>query len=316
MEREKRKPEIPDLVLNSMCGRGCSSEVWLGVDRNGSLRAVRVVSKKRNPALLAVERESLLLYRTLAGTHAHLLPILSAGETAEYLYRVMEPADNCSRSLTGYEPDTLAGRIGRRRDPLVTVLGYLEAILAGIEQLHVRNIVHGDLKPENIIFVQRVLKIADTGLISRANCVPVGGTAPFRPPWPDATGIECDIYAVGKLIYMLCTHGNPVRFPEIPACCCLPDFMPLNEIALGCCERNPQLRFRDITEVRQALRPVFFSRKSRIFPPPGIKQQTEFKQQPSGDCQQQLAEYIRRGKDRRQKEDSHNDQGAFLLNRL
>ncbi|MBO4630884.1 MAG: protein kinase [Lentisphaeria bacterium] len=315
MEGAKKRPEIPDFVLIRHCGQGGSSEVWLGSDRHGCLRAVRMVSKQQPPTLLAWERRSLQLYRSLAGTHAHLLPILSFGETAEYLYSIMEPADNFSRSSIRYEPDTLAERIERCMvEDTDSIMNYLDAILDGIEQLHMQNIVHGDLKPENIVFVNKVLKIADTGLISPSNAVPAGGTAAFRPPWPGATGIECDIYAIGKLIYMLCTHGNPARFPEIPSHCRLSDFMPLNEIALGCCERKTHLRFQCVSEIRQALQQISTPGKLRIFPFPGIKQQTEFEQQPSGDGQQQLTEYVRRRKNRCQKKDHHNDQRSFFSN--
>ena len=85
MKGVNEAPAIPDYVLTRRCGRGGCSEVWLGSDRHGRLRAVRTVSKNLAPALLELERRSLLLYRTQAGDHTHLLPVLAAGETPEYL---------------------------------------------------------------------------------------------------------------------------------------------------------------------------------------------------------------------------------------
>ena len=146
MERMAEMPLIPELILIEQCGWGSCSEVWLGSDRQGNRRAVRMVSKRKHPALLAMERQSLFLYRASAGNHTNLLPILAIGETAEYLYSIMEPADNVSRSRTYYKPDTLAKRIFCRMENIVSILNYLDAILAGIERLHERNIAHGDLK--------------------------------------------------------------------------------------------------------------------------------------------------------------------------
>lgn len=251
INRIQAPPVIPEFHLTCCCGRGSSSEVWLGTDRRGFRRAVRIVSKRRQPALLEAERKAIALYRSRAGTHSHLLEILDAGETAEYLYCVTEPADNCCRSKCVYEPDTLAKRMRHHAWTMQTVCSYVDALLAGVEQLHSGNIAHHDLKPENILFVRNVLKIADPGLVSGSEAKSIGGTAGFRPPW-NATGKECDIYAVGKLIYMLCTGEGPDRFPEIPDHCDFGRFFPLNEISLCCCERNPLLRFRNISEIRCA----------------------------------------------------------------
>jgi len=243
-------PHIPGFTLDSCCGRGGSSEIWLGSDPSGRRRAVRLVSRKRDRNLLEMEREALSLYRA-AGDHRHLLKILDSGETADYLYCIMEPADNFLHSPE-YEPDTLAKRLRYRKNNWPDIVNDLEAIASGVEQLHNRNMVHGDLHPGNILFVNGILKIADPGLVSKMDSLPRGGTAGFRPPWK-ATGMECDIYALGKLIYLMCTHEPPEHFPDIPHNCDFADFFPLNEIALCCCEREARSRFHHISEVRREL---------------------------------------------------------------
>ena len=244
-------PRIPGFTLICRCGKGYSSEVWLGKNAAGGRYAIRLVSKRRDPALVDMERQAVSLYCT-AGKHDHLLEVLRADETPEYFYCIMEPADNVCRGTGRYEPDTLARRLHRRTDTFHTALNYLEAIAAGLEQLHGQNIVHTDLQPENILFVHGVLKIADPGSVLRSDAVPRGGTAGFRPPWK-ASGTEHDIYALGKLIYMLCTHEDPDSFPDIPQYCNLEDFLPLNEISLCCCEREERNRFRHVSDVRREL---------------------------------------------------------------
>lgn len=249
-----RGPHIPGLTLLCRCGKGRSSEVWLGETPAGQRYAVRLVSKEKNQALADMERKSVSLYRT-AERHAHLLNVLLADETPEYFYCVMEAADNIRPGSERYEPDTLARRLDRRSDDRRTALNHLEAIAAGLEQLHGQHIVHTDLQPENILFVHGVLKIADPGSVSQSGSVPRGGTAGFRPPW-NASGTERDIYALGKLIYMLWTHEDPDHFPDIPRCCDLKGFLPLNEISLCCCEREKRIRFHQVAEVRRELREV------------------------------------------------------------
>jgi serine/threonine protein kinase len=44
------------------------------------------------------------------------------------------------------------------------VLGYFEQLVAGLEALQVRAIVHRDLKFENLLVRAGILKIADFGL--------------------------------------------------------------------------------------------------------------------------------------------------------
>ena len=248
-------PEIPGFELVKRCGTGRSCEVWLGLDRYGEQYAVRVVNKKCGDPLLEAERRAVHLYLPLSRGHANLLKILDHGETPDCLYSIMEPADNISCGYERYEPDTLDRRLKRNRLTTTGILKCLESILSGIQYLHECGMAHGDLKPENIMFVGRVLKIGDPGLVSSSKSCSPGGTAGFRPPWK-AQGKERDIYAFGKMVYMLCTQEKPQCFPEIPARCDLSSIMPLNEIALGCCEYDPHRRFRDADEIRRALRRV------------------------------------------------------------
>ena len=246
-----KPPRIPGFTMLCRCGRGFSCEVWLGKTRSGKRYALRLVSKEREPALVDMEREAVSLYRT-AGRHVNLLNVLHIGETPEYFYCVMEPADNICPGTGRYKPDTLEQRLLRRTDDQSTSLDHLEAIAAGLEQLHGCDIVHTDLQPANILFVHGVLKIADPGSVSKSGSVPRGGTAGFRPSW-NASGTERDIYAFGKLIYMLWTHEDPDHFPDIPQCCDLKTFLPLNEISLCCCEREKRIRFHQVSDVRREL---------------------------------------------------------------
>lgn len=251
MNDSESGPVVPGYHLTECCGCGASSAVWLGTDRKRRSLAIRLTHKKRSGRLLEMERRGVALYRSLNGKHENLMNILDAGETPDYLYSVMEQADNL-RGGGQYEPDTLAGKLRREKAADADIMTYLNSVLAGMAYLHDRNIYHGDLKPENLLFVNGILKIGDPGLTADGTVRPSGGTAGFRPPW-QATGKECDIYAFGKLIYVLCTNQDPQRFPDIPERCSLKTVMPLNEIALECCEKDARKRFHDADEIRHTM---------------------------------------------------------------
>ncbi|MBQ9337989.1 MAG: hypothetical protein IJS14_11910 [Lentisphaeria bacterium] len=248
-------PVISDMVLSVCCGRGSVGEVWLGTDRSGRRRAVRLVSKHQPGPVLEMERRAISLYRPVSALSSHLLRILDAGETPDCLYSVTEPADNLGGPGGRYCPDTLAARVRAGRFGCSDALRCLDQLLAGVEQLHRHSLAHGDLKPDNLVFVRRVLKIADPGLVAPSASHPAAGTAQFRPPWR-ADGIESDIYAIGKLIYTFFICRDPSRFPEIPPECPLDRVFGLNEIALHCCERSSRLRYHNVRQIRRDLAAV------------------------------------------------------------
>lgn len=245
---------IPGFTLTQQCGQGATSEVWIGVDRHGVRRAVRILHKKNVSDLLR-EYNSIASYRSFSGHHENLLDFLYTGETAECCYYISEPADNVAsdRKSAHYEPDTLSWRIRNRGICSREVFHLIMDILAGLQEIHAHGLAHNDLKPENIIFVHRKLKLADPGLLYPSQKKISGGTAGFRPDW-DANGIEADIYALGKIIYcMIISSNEPACFPVLPPMSFDPFLVELNEIALRCCEKDARIRFHNCLQIRQAL---------------------------------------------------------------
>jgi serine/threonine protein kinase len=95
-------------------------------------------------------------------------------------------------------------------------------ITSGLHYMHSAKVIHGDLKPANILLVPArdggypVLKIADFGSasINPPRDVPLGHTATpgFQPPESVRRyGPECDIWALGCIIYELATRQLPVN---------------------------------------------------------------------------------------------------------
>lgn len=92
---------------------------------------------------------------------------------------------------------------------------YIREILEGVNYLHKKNIVHWDLKPENLLFTSNnVLKITDFGTSkifkSKKKMNTTHGTPYYIAPEviDQKYDEKCDIWSVGVILFiMLC--GKP-----------------------------------------------------------------------------------------------------------
>ena len=94
---------------------------------------------------------------------------------------------------------------------------YISELIIGIEQIHKKDIIYRDLKPENLLIDENNhIKIADFGLakegisdeeITKSFC----GTPAYLPPEmlkKVGVGKSADIYGIGAILYEMIT-GNP-----------------------------------------------------------------------------------------------------------
>ncbi|HEX4349357.1 MAG TPA: hypothetical protein VH251_03175, partial [Verrucomicrobiae bacterium] len=116
--------------------------------------------------------------------------------------------------------------------------------------------------PQNIIYIEGRVKIADLGLITKIR--PPGeertlvGTPGYMPPPPERPGtIAADIYALGMVLYVLSTGRAAALFPEVATTLVSteepPDFLPLNSVILKACQPAPADRYASAAEMRSAL---------------------------------------------------------------
>lgn len=93
------------------------------------------------------------------------------------------------------------------------VIHYMRQICEGIRYMHEKNIIHLDLKPENIMCQTKTstnIKIIDFGLATQLNPNDVvkitTGTAEFAAPEivdREPVGYYTDMWAMGVLAYVL-----------------------------------------------------------------------------------------------------------------
>ncbi|GEM_PF-3568690 len=238
------------------CGHGAFGEVYLAEDMLGHRVALKVFSAVHAGE---VQLQALRRYMQLP-PHPAICQIYQCGMENGQLFYTMEAADNAlgAESAT-YEPDTLAHRLAERKQfPIDEALKYCVSLVDALEVLHSAGLTHRDVKPENIIFVQGQLKIADFGLLADiSQTLSLAGTLGFLPPellaGKHVKGPLCDIYAVGKILYCSVTGKEPTEYPA------LPDNLPADTLRRLCipavrlCAKNPEKRCGTCHECRELL---------------------------------------------------------------
>ncbi len=153
-------PIVPDHELIRCIGRGAYGEVWLGRNVMGTYRAVKVVYRRSFQDDRPFEREygGLKRFEPVSRSHDSQIDILHIGRSEDCFFYVMELADD---EVTGqeinpsnYRPRTLhavhEGQIQYTADETLQI-GL--ALTTALDHLHQHGLVHRDVKPSNVIFV-------------------------------------------------------------------------------------------------------------------------------------------------------------------
>ena len=196
-------------------GRGATATVYLARDEALGLE---VALKVLHPQLGGA-RQTEALARFFVGARL-LAGLRHAGVVA--VYDVDEPAR--ALAMEWIAGGTLRARLGAHPDglPAAEVTATAQGLLATLEFLHGRGIVHGDLKPSNLLLrAPGEVVLADFGaaaLIAREEGAPprlgeVGGTPLYLAPerfQGAAASPETDLYAAGAILWEAAT-GRPLR---------------------------------------------------------------------------------------------------------
>jgi tetratricopeptide (TPR) repeat protein len=286
-------PTIPDYELLRPIGGGAYGEVWLARSKaTGALRAAKIVWRHtfEDDRPFRREFEGIQRFEQISREHPSQLALFHIGrnEAEGYFYYVMELADNCGKRSGGvveccgnatrpeprlsttpvlqdpdsYKSHTLRAELEKGRLPAARVLEIGQALTEALGHLHTRGLVHRDVKPSNVIFVNGRPKLADIGLVTDASdqCSIVG-TEGYLPP-EGAGKPPADIFALGKVLYEAATGLDRRRYPDLP-----PDLrewpdiaavLELNQIVLKACATDLRQRYytadalhRDLTGLSQ-----------------------------------------------------------------
>jgi len=150
-------------------------------------------------------------------------------------------------------------------------------ILDGIEFIHEKKISHGDIKPQNILVRDNIIKITDFGTskyIENIFIKTIDGQGTMAYMAPEIAGsrkkryINSDIYSLGVLLYQLLTGRTPydtafqlLEGKTYPKPREINDNIPedVEIIILKALSRKPEERYQNIKEFRNELDNAFNS---------------------------------------------------------
>jgi WD40 repeat protein len=160
------------------------------------------------------------------------------------------------RSSDLYEPRTLRSDLRRLgRLPTADCLRLAIDVASGLSQLHRQGLVHRDVKPGNIIYVNGRAKLADIGLVTaEGEGRTFVGTEGYIPPEGPGSP-AADLFALGVVLYEASTGFSPDRLPDAP-----PEWfsdpggdeaLEFHEVILKACEGQRERRYAEV-EAMQA----------------------------------------------------------------
>jgi hypothetical protein len=128
---------------------------------------------------------------------------------------------------------------------------------SALEHLHSHGLVHRDVKPSNIIFVNGIPKLTDIGLVTGTDAtVSFVGTEGFIPPEGPGT-VQADVFGLGKVLYELSTGKDRHDFPEPPALLGelaeRAELLELDEVIQKACAADPRQRYRSAAQMQEDL---------------------------------------------------------------
>lgn len=249
---ENIKRQFQDFIFLLDCGRGSFGHVWLVQDMTGMVVALKVIPKELREHL-EKELDSLRLYRQNIKNFKNLVQIYHVGQTRDFFYYTMEAAYSLSKDQ--YIPLTLNNMFEFCNFLPMDTPDIASSLLGGVSELHTYSLSHRDIKPDNIIFVNGIVKLCDMGLVSENRLKEAGGTNGFIPPdllqlENTEFGVACDLYAMGKVLYMMLANSTFLfDFPKLSKPI-LNDSLGkrLNKVVNTACAEKQEKRFHSAHE--------------------------------------------------------------------
>ncbi|MBI1752544.1 MAG: protein kinase [Acidobacteria bacterium] len=203
--------------VEGLLGRGGMGVVLrvhdLHLDEEVALKVVRP-DLAANPAYLDMLKREIRLARKI--THRYVLRTHDFGESGGIPFVTME-------FLKGITLRNLLD--GRGRLPMQLALRIARQVAEGLEAAHAVGVVHRDIKPGNVLFdVRGDVRIMDFGLAAPTAAADAGepgmllGSPRYMSPeqiMGEAVDARSDLYALGVMLYELCSGLAPYDSPRI-----------------------------------------------------------------------------------------------------
>jgi tRNA A-37 threonylcarbamoyl transferase component Bud32/TolB-like protein len=207
-------------ALDREIGRGGMARVFLARDiKHRRPVAIKVLSPELGAAIGA---ERFLREIEIAAklTHPHILPLHDSGEAGGLLYYVMPFV----------EGESLRARLDREKQlPLEDALTIAREAGDALAYAHCREVLHRDVKPENILLESGHAVIADFGIARAMSAagekITATGVALGTPSYMSPEQIagdpcldgRCDVYSLGCVLYEMLAGEPPFGGPNAQA---------------------------------------------------------------------------------------------------
>ena len=265
--------KFPQLEILELIGKGGMGAVYKARQRQlDRVVALKILPPGTGHDAAFAERFTREAKALAKLNHPGIVTLYEFGQADGLFFFLMEFVDGVNlRQLLH------AGRISARE-----ALAIVPQICDALQFAHDQGIVHRDIKPENILLDRRGrVKVADFGLAKiiepgRADLPvspiigaaqqhgPTGvmGTPQYMSPEqitaPGEVDNRADIYALGVVFYQMLTGELPGKKIMPPSTKVQMD-VRLDEIVLRALEKNPELRYQQVSEVKTCVETIVSS---------------------------------------------------------
>jgi serine/threonine-protein kinase len=171
-------------TLERELGAGGMSRVFVAEETRFGRRVVVKVLPRELAAEVSIERFEREIALAARLQHSHIVPVLTAGESAGLPYYTMPLVNG----------ESLRARLARGGEvPVSLVVKVLRDVASALEYAHGEGVVHRDIKPENILLTAHDALVTDFGV---AKAIRASATA------GDASGLTSVGLALGTPAYM------------------------------------------------------------------------------------------------------------------
>ena len=201
--------------LEQELGGGGMSRVFVAHETSLGRKVVVKVLPPEMGAAVSIDRFRREIQLAAQLQHPHIVPLLSAGETAGLPYFTMPFVKG----------ESLRARLTHGELPISEAIRILREIASALAYAHENGVVHRDIKPENILISGGSAMVTDFGVakaVSASSGTGAGGLtslgvalgtpaymAPEQATADPNTDYRADIYAFGVVAYEMLTGSTP-----------------------------------------------------------------------------------------------------------
>jgi serine/threonine protein kinase len=271
----KIKSRINGYTITGYIGRGNYGEVWKAKPRIGPEVAVKYFAALSS--IIRLDRLTKEIMREALAqaqlNHQNVVALIRGEPEKGYImFELMKSSlkEKIKNLITSSDKLTTD-----------TAIAIIKGCLNGLKAIHDKEIVHGDIKPANILMTEEdVPKISDFGLASilHKKKFPLPffrGSSCWAAPevlLGEGPTYQSDLFSMGIIFYLLLTNSHPF-YPNEPSCLWEPEdriadksFLPkpvtdleattpevVSQIITRLLQRDPDRRFKKVEEVLIAL---------------------------------------------------------------